>query len=157
MKAIPNRVPHTRIRSPRSQTGAALVVSLVLLLILTLLAISGMNTATTELIMAGNEQYQANAFHAAESGIERTIATGPFTLQSPPAPVTQILANGDSFTAQVRPKGLGAIVVGNSIGEFGGAHFEIQSTGTSAVRGARSFHAQGVALLVPADPSVPTL
>ncbi len=148
MNAIPNRIPHTRIRSAHPQRGAALAVSLILLLILTLLAISGMNTATTELIMAGNEQYQANAFQAAETGIERTIATGPFNPQSPPPPVTQPLANGDSFTAQVLPRGFGSIVVGSSIGVFGGEHFEIQSTGNSARRGARSTHTQGVALLV---------
>ncbi|HEY4644766.1 MAG TPA: PilX N-terminal domain-containing pilus assembly protein [Steroidobacteraceae bacterium] len=48
-----------------AERGAALVVGLVLLVILTLLAISGMNTATTELVMAGNEMYQENAFQAA--------------------------------------------------------------------------------------------
>ena len=40
-----------------TERGAALVIGLVLLLILTLLAVTGMNTATTELVMAGNEQY----------------------------------------------------------------------------------------------------
>ena len=41
----------------RRQGGAALVVGLVLLMILTLLAISGMNTSTLELQMAGNFQF----------------------------------------------------------------------------------------------------
>ena len=44
------------------QRGAALVIGLILLLVLTLLAVTGMNTASTELIMAGNEQYRQNAF-----------------------------------------------------------------------------------------------
>ena len=61
-------------RIPRKQKGAALVVGMVLLLVLTLLAVSGMNTASTELIMAGNEQYQENAFQAAEIGIEQAMA-----------------------------------------------------------------------------------
>jgi hypothetical protein len=51
---------------PQRQNGAALVVGLLLLMVLTLLAISGMNTASLELVMAGNTQYQQNAFQAAE-------------------------------------------------------------------------------------------
>src|SRR5690606_2858774 len=38
----------------RRQRGAALVVGLILLMVLTVLAISGMNTSTLELQMAGN-------------------------------------------------------------------------------------------------------
>ena len=64
------------------QAGAALVVAMILLIILTLLAISGMTTSTTELQMAGNEQYTENAFQAAETGIERTIANGAFDVYS---------------------------------------------------------------------------
>ena len=40
----------------KKQDGAALVVSLILLVVITVLAISGMNTATTELAMARNDQ-----------------------------------------------------------------------------------------------------
>lgn len=63
----------------RSQSGAALVVGLLLLLILTILAISGMTTATLELRMAGNEQYQERAFQFAEAGIEQAITASVFT------------------------------------------------------------------------------
>lgn len=68
-----------RPRTPpvaRQQSGAALVVGLLLLLVLTLLAISGMTTASLELQMAGNEQYQKRAFHAADAGVEQAIAAG---------------------------------------------------------------------------------
>jgi type IV pilus assembly protein PilX len=61
-----------------SQRGAALVVGLLLLLVLTLLAISGMTTASLELQMAGNEQYQERAFQAAEAAIERAIQAGVY-------------------------------------------------------------------------------
>src|SRR5882672_11919751 len=60
------------------QRGAALVIGLILLLLLTLLAVSGMNSASLEFIMAGNEQYRANAFQAAEAGIEQSMALGAF-------------------------------------------------------------------------------
>ena len=42
------------------------------------LAISGMTTASLELQMAGNEQYQERAFQAADAGIEQAMATGVF-------------------------------------------------------------------------------
>jgi type IV pilus assembly protein PilX len=63
---------------PARQEGAALVVGLILLLVLTLLAISGMTTASLELQMAGNEQYQERAFQAADAGIEQAMSTGVF-------------------------------------------------------------------------------
>lgn len=65
--------------SPQHQHGAALVVGLLLLLVLTILAISGMTTATLELQMAGNEQYQERAFQRADAGVEQAMAAGVFT------------------------------------------------------------------------------
>ena len=63
---------------PKRQEGAALVVGLILLVVVTVLAISGMNTATTELAMARNDQNYENAFQAAETGLEQAIAQGQF-------------------------------------------------------------------------------
>jgi len=53
-------------------------VGLLLMLVLTLLAISGMTTASNELQMAGNEQYQEGAFQAADAGVERAIQAGVY-------------------------------------------------------------------------------
>lgn len=61
-----------------TQQGAALVVGLMLLVVITVLAISGMNTATTELAMARNDQAYEDAFQAAETGIETALAQGQF-------------------------------------------------------------------------------
>ena len=58
------------------QSGAALVIGLILLLVITVFAISGMATAALELLMAGNEQYQERAFQAADAGVERAIVSG---------------------------------------------------------------------------------
>lgn len=60
------------------QRGAALVVGLVLLVVVTVLAVSGMNTATTELAMARNDQNFENAFQAAETGLEQALSQGRF-------------------------------------------------------------------------------
>ena len=54
--------------TPQKETGAALVVGLILLVVITVLAVSGMNTATTELAMARNDQTYENVFQAAERG-----------------------------------------------------------------------------------------
>ena len=63
---------------PNKQQGAALVVGLMLLVVITILAISGMNTATTELALARNDQAYENAFQAAETGLETALAQGQF-------------------------------------------------------------------------------
>lgn len=60
------------------QQGAALIVGLLLLVVITILAVSGMNTATTELAMARNNQTYENAFQAAETGLENALSQGLF-------------------------------------------------------------------------------
>lgn len=141
----------TRCRSV--ERGAALVVSMVLLVILTLLAISGMNTSTTELVMAGNEMYQENAFQAAETGIERTAAIATFNPALPPQvnpPAIQLNAI-DFYSATVQPLGPSLPPPGYTIGEFGAENFEIRTTGLSE-RNARTEHVQGLFLIVPGTP-----
>jgi type IV pilus assembly protein PilX len=71
-----NQHPRTALR----QQGAALAVGLILLVVITVLAISGMNTATTELTMARNAQYYENSFQAAETGLEHIWAQAPFNM-----------------------------------------------------------------------------
>ena len=138
------------------QRGAALVIGLLLLLVLTILAVSGMNSASLEFVMAGNEQYRANAFSAAEAGIERTLDSGTFN----PAVLTQN-QNGaatatDNWSTQTLTQ-LGGnslpAMWGNSWNSFSTYHFEITSTGTS-VRNATAINTQGVAIIAPWDPTV---
>lgn len=70
------------VRSFRKQQGAALVVGLMLLVVITVLAISGMNTATTELALARNDQAYENAFQAAETGLATALSQGQFQTAS---------------------------------------------------------------------------
>lgn len=53
------------------QRGAALIVGMILLAIITLLAVVGMNISNAELASATNEQLRTRAFQTAETGIER--------------------------------------------------------------------------------------
>lgn len=55
------------------QSGAALVMALVILLVLTLLGISAMRTSSLEQLMAGNVQEMMRAFEAADSGTEKAL------------------------------------------------------------------------------------
>lgn len=63
---------------PRQNTGAALVIALGLLLVLSVLAVTGIDAALLELAMADNEQERVKAFYAAEAGIEQALAAGAF-------------------------------------------------------------------------------
>ena len=72
-----------RQNASRTQDGAALVVGLILLVVITVLAISGMNTATTELAMARNDQNYENAFQAAETGLEAALPRSALTRAAP--------------------------------------------------------------------------
>ena len=56
------------------QQGAVLIVGLLMLIVITVLAVSGMNTATTELAIARNDQNYEFAFQAAETGLETALA-----------------------------------------------------------------------------------
>lgn len=138
--------PHAAACAPARQRGAALVIGLILLAIITLLAIGGMNSATIELVMAGNEQYQQKAFQAASTGIEQALTTLATVPQDGTATeVTAAVPNADSGeTYSVSSKYMGddLNVPGFSSGKFVGIHYQITSEGTSA-RGARSDQAQG--------------
>lgn len=59
--------------------GAALVVGLVLLLALTILSVAAVGTATLEIAIAGNSQFQHDAFALAENAVDIVIAEGRYS------------------------------------------------------------------------------
>lgn len=124
------------------QSGAALVVGLILLVVVTVLAIAGMNTATTELAIARNNQNYENAFQAAETGLELALAQGFYntlavTTLDPPA------INGtDSVDVQIAfqnstvvPDKAFSLGVGSGIAAY---HFVATATAESRRAGAGS-------------------
>jgi type IV pilus assembly protein PilX len=81
----------------KRQQGAALIVGLLMLVVITVLAVSGMNTATTELAMARNDQTYENVFQAAEKGLETALAQGVFNsavavVVTPPAVTHEVVS-----------------------------------------------------------------
>jgi type IV pilus assembly protein PilX len=149
---------HLNLPQARKQRGAALVVGLLLLLILTLLAVSSMNSASVEFIMAGNEQYHQNAFQAAETGIAQAMITDNYNPGDTTLPHTIGAAvtgsTTDKYSAQIDRQLNGmpqsALMWTGSLDTFSSYHFVIDSTGTSARNGAAE-NIQGVVMIAKKD------
>jgi hypothetical protein len=129
------------------QRGAALVVALLLLVILTLLATTGMRTSVAELWMAGSEQFRRLAAEAASEGVEAGIGRVRATRGSLSSETS--LDGGSAiapYTATIRRAGTETSIPGSSAEKFIGEHFEIESTG-AAPRGALDVQVQGVMVM----------
>ena len=151
--------------SVNRQQGAALIVGLVLMTVLTLLAVSTMRTATLELAMAGNAQYHEQAVQLAETGIEDALRRLETNALVP-------LAQNDwntTFTAPVEIDGVsqgryevtikylnqcGNPPTGSQGGPVQGHFYEIESTGLSVARNARSTIVRGFWYLTQACPNI---
>jgi len=147
-----------QLNAHRKQRGAALVIGLILLVIITLLAVVGMNISNSELQSATSEQTRLRAFQAAETGVERSLSTlFSVSTQSTTAitdvvtPVVNSPTNPstglpqDAYQTVRQFKGWSTLSVGNSR-NFNSYHFTIVSTGTSA-RNATAQNTQGAFIL----------
>jgi len=121
----------------RGQSGAALVVGLILLLAISVMAIANVNSVSMELIATGNEQYRIRAFQSAETAIERAIRNGAAfdsaTDYSMPTNTTTGIGR-DSFRYEISRPSAGMIEqapAGNSESVFGAIYFRITATGYS--------------------------
>lgn len=133
------------VRMRARARGAALVVSLSLLAIVTLLAIAGMNAATLELQMAGNAQAARRALQAADHAIADALTKANYdvtaVVATPPTPIdSSNPSDADWFSsvtaADASPGGITNAPSESSIGEGLGAlrayHFNIVATGASS-------------------------
>jgi len=101
----------------RREQGAALVTSLILLLVLTVLGVSTMSTATMEMRMAANNQFHENAFQLAETGLDGDLAR----------------LNAGNMASPV-PQGLNQVTgVGNCSAPTAGAVPELGGTFTNTI------------------------
>jgi Tfp pilus assembly protein PilX len=98
------------------QRGVTLIVALVMLVVLTLLVISGIRSSNTNLRIAGNMQMQGEATAAAQQAIEQILSSN-FTA-SPVASVIQVDINNDGvfdYTAAVSaPSCSGSVALANA-------------------------------------------
>jgi hypothetical protein len=136
------------------QSGASLIIGLVLLMVLSVLAVSTMGGASLQLAMSGNTQYSQNAFQLAETGVDRSFAiANTFVPNGPPVnvPVTPVLdpvtgANLGTYQAtstymQETLPPEGGYSIGSGISTFRACHFQTQATGTSS-RNSSDLHTQ---------------
>jgi type IV pilus assembly protein PilX len=145
--------------SRHAQRGATLIVGLVLLLVLSVLAVSTMGGATFGLTMVGNAQYSENAFQMAETGVDLSIAAGGFTSAPGGTAIAQTAVADDNALAigtyqantlfqETTPPPRGGFSIGSGSSSFDACHFQTVAVGTSA-RNASSQHTQEFYVICP--------
>jgi type IV pilus assembly protein PilX len=139
---------------PARQRGAALVVGLILMLVLTILAVSGMTASVFGLTMASNGQFSQNAFQAAETGIDIAIGQRNFTtgtpLFLPPTPLGDGSYETTATTTfqETTPVPDASFSMGEDTGAVQAFHFDIVATGTGPGN-ASSTHTQSFYIVGP--------
>ncbi len=140
--------------SSARQRGTVLVMAMVILLVLTIIGVTAMNTSSLEAKMATNIQETNRAFEAAESGLNKALNTsGSFDLHATDG-VDNTFSFGSlgyqseaavntsfkSFSTPKRGSGYSAV-------NYDSANFDQKATGSTAT-GARSVIHQGASQIV---------
>lgn len=147
-----------KVRTHREE-GVALVTSLILLLVLTVLGVSTMSTASMEIRMAANDQFLENAFQLAETGLDSDLAQLNIGALAAPAatnpgncsPATAPVAVGnpaETFSNTICYIGEG-IAFNNSAGLVNNYYFQDNSQAT-ALGQASSLQSLGLSVIGPA-------
>ena len=151
-------------RNRQTQRGAVLIMGLLLLVIITILAVSGMNTATTGLAMARNDQNYENAFQAAETGLENALSQGRFNTIGG-TDLTQTISYHDSVNSTIEfedstlvPDRAFSLGAGSGIAAY---HFHATSTaisarapGSTTDRDSMAVHTQAFYVVGPESPTL---
>jgi Tfp pilus assembly protein PilX len=128
------------------QSGAVLVVALIMMVVLTLIGIAGSFTSIFEIMISGHKRGSTDAFYSADSGIQIVVANvdnfdptdttkyvankyNPFTDPNNPNPTNATMTITYDTVQQGSPRGLGFSATGNY--EF--KHFLMESTGQDQI------------------------
>ena len=105
------------IRIPTSQSGAVLFTALVLMVLMTMLAVTMMGNTAMDEKMAQNSQDKNRAFQAAETGIEMAIANSGSmnTSNAFNADGSNSFSQGDTDTLGTTVTGYGVSVTYSSV------------------------------------------
>jgi Tfp pilus assembly protein PilX len=144
---------------PAQQRGATLIIALIFLVILTLFAVSGMNTGVNNMRTANNEQMVVEAEFAAQQQIEQVLGSvAAFETVAASATTASVDANGDGyndFTVVTQPPRCLSIqpAPGYSYAFAGSAPkdtvWQVVSSATDLVFGASVNLRQGVKIRMP--------
>ena len=80
-------------RSPRAQRGATLIVGLVMLMLLTMLAVSALTSSTLQMRVIGNSQARQESIAAANAALQTTLSTPAFMLNSSAVAASPVLVD----------------------------------------------------------------
>lgn len=152
MRAPSSNSMHSPCRlRPRQQRGTALIMSLVILVILTILGITALSTSSLEEKMAGSMQEVTRALEAAESGVNSALATAgvlnlnatttnSFAYDSGASGSAQVVSSFIEFSPPKRGSGYSA--------QYRAANFSLNSKGTTTSN-ARVTINQGIGQIMP--------
>lgn len=153
---------HRSRRRGGKQQGAALIVGLVLLLAMTLVAVTAMKASALDEKLTANSQYKMITYHGAESGLEQAWdqGVGPLPATTAGAVSTATLSTptvasgvaGADVAIQVNESYQGRVenpmVPGYSLdSDYTGYFFDINSTARLDAANARSTHRSGAVVL----------
>jgi hypothetical protein len=130
-----------KINILKDESGAVLVIALVMMVIFTMIGIAGSFTSIFEIIISGHKRGSTNAFYSADSGVQVTVASidnfdlpGNYNNNQYIPPIDPKLTNAkvtiNHDSTQVgAPRGSGFSATGN----FEFVHYIIESTGTDRI------------------------
>lgn len=89
----------------RRQRGATLIIALIMLVLLTLFAVSSFNTANTNLKVVGNMQQKTEALNAAQQAVETVVST-PLFISNPANAVPTPCGSANTLCTDVTGDGV---------------------------------------------------
>lgn len=141
-----------KCRQLKCQSGMALVISLVMLTLLTLLGVSNMSSSTIDIKMASNSQAERNSFQASLSAINWVMSQDTIDYNDSVNTQTSYREYGSSATGlssvnlTITPIGIsdGATKVGESLGGGAGKFLHLQIRSEASFGSSSSVQVQGV-------------
>jgi len=149
----------SRLTGHRKQNGAALLVALSFLVVITLISLTAMRSTTTELRLASNNEERIAAEQVAQSAIDSVVSspdnfivTGTEGETQTPALATNIITEFNEASVTLTegattnpPRGLGV-----SAEKFQGTLFHVDGKYDDLTNGrGQAFIGQGIVLLIP--------
>ena len=155
-----NTVISQHMTGAASQTGAALFVALVMLLLISIIGVAGVRSVVMEKSMATNSQYEMLVFQGADSAIEGVLSDGTAFVDAINTAIGEDLPSrsytldhvdnyftiASSATIQA---GTPEIPIGFTLGDFVSYPFTIDSTSTIATINASDRHVQTASRVAP--------
>lgn len=135
-----------KINFLKDESGAVLVIALIMMVVLTLIGLGASYTSIFEIMLSGHKRGATDAFYSADSGIHIVVANvnnfdlagkyvankyNPFTDPNNPNPTNARVTIAYDTVQQGSPRGLGFSATGNY--EF--KYFLMESTGQDQIDG----------------------